>query len=98
MSENVDNNSRNLGHGVYYDKGRLHAMPFSINPTTKRLLVEIIPRSIGTMNVPNRMPIDQNSINVAGGLTNDSNKILTPLSVDLVGSPVAIPCLRIEVL
>lgn len=98
MSENIDNNSRNLGHGVYYDKGKLHAMPFSIDPMTKKLLIEIIPKTIGTVNVPHRMPIDENSVNVSGGLTNDSNKALTPLSVDLVGSPVAIPCLRIQVL
>lgn len=99
MSVNIDQNSRDVGKGVYYDKGSLFALPLSINPVNQKLLIEIIPvSSIGTKNVPSRMPIDASSANVSGGLTNDSNEILTPLSTDSVGSPVSIPCLRVDVL
>ena len=90
---NVDANSRGIGKGVYYHLGKLHAIPLTYDVATGALLIEVIPHTIGTLNVPHRMPIDQNSVNVSGGVTNDSNKTLTPLSVDLIQN---FPLLRIE--
>lgn len=90
----IDANSRGIGKGVQTDRENV-AIPLSINPANGKLRMEIVPRSIGLSNVPNRMPIDANSYNVAGALTNDSDKTLTPLSVDLI---LGTPCLRIEII
>ena len=89
----IDDNSRAVAKGVYFDKKALHALPLTFNPITGALIIEIIPHAIGTLNVPSRMPVDDNSWNVDGGLTNDLNKTLLPLSVDLIAG---FPLLRIE--
>jgi len=90
---NVDANSRGIGKGVYFHKGKLIPIPLTFDVATGALLIEVIPHTIGTINVPHRMPIDENSYNVNGGVTNDSNKTLTPISVDLIAG---FPLLRIE--
>ena len=89
----VDANSRGIGKGVYEHLGKLIAVPLSYDVVTGKLKIEIIPHTIGTINVPHRMPIDENSYNVNGGVTNDANQTLTPISVDLIQG---FPLLRIE--
>ena len=103
----IDNNSVSTGlatwtHLEYDQVSRTYTpmpqtKPISINPTKKALRIEIIPRTLTGSLVPNRMPIDDNSYNVSGGVTNDVNMTLTPLSVDLIGSPTVVPALRAEV-
>lgn len=92
---NVDQNSRDIGKGVYFHKGKLIPIPLTYDVATGALLIEVIPHTIGIIDVPHRMPIDQNSYNVNGGVTNDSDKILTPISVDLIEG---FPLLRVEIL
>ena len=66
--------------------------PIAITPDGK-LRIEIIPRTLSAGDLPNRMPIDANSYNVAGALTDDSNLTLTPLSVDVI---IDVPAVRID--
>lgn len=89
-----DQNSRKLGMGWCPFIG---VLPFSINPLNNKLKIEIIPRSIGTLNVrQGAVPIDANSREAGAGLTLDSNLTLTPLSTDSVGSPTPINLLRVD--
>lgn len=100
----IDNNSVSVGLGtwnrrVYNDlKHSYDTFPtpkaISINPSNKALRIEIIPRTLSGTQVPERMPIDNNSYSVAGALTNDANLTITPLSVDVI---IDIPALRADV-
>jgi len=88
----IDDNSRGVGRTVQTDNPT-NPISLAINPVTKKLRIEIVPRSLSAAIIPNRMPVDANSYNVAGTL--DEDGVLTPLSVDLVQDT---PLLRVEII
>lgn len=87
----IDENTRNTGGGII--QGTDLTLPFFVNPITGELLVEIHPSSAGTTIAPRNLNIDENHRNVAGAITNDANKSITPLTVNM---HIDLPCLRIE--
>jgi hypothetical protein len=89
----IDENTRNTGGGII--QGTRETLPFFINPSTGELLVEIIPTAVaGTIINRNILNIDENNRNVGGGVTDDANEDIIPLTtVDHVD----LPCLRIEI-
>lgn len=102
QTPNIDDNGNSVSLGIWdsriynpntkvYDVFPV-PIPFSINPVKKAIRIEIIPRTLPPANVPDRMPIDENSINAAGALTHDVNETLTPLSVDLIQGLPAVRC------
>ncbi len=64
------------------------------NAANFKLRIEILPRTLSAL-VPNvvNLPIDENSVAVAGAVTDDINETITPLTCDVEGG---IPFLRIE--
>lgn len=90
----IDSNSRNVGLGYVQGTNNM-VLPLAINPTTKELLIEVIPigSPLAPFNGLNRLKIDGNTKNVAGGVTDDSNQDITPLTVDLIAG---LPCVRVE--
>lgn len=88
----IDENSRNTGGGII--QGTRLTLPTFVNPNTGELLIEIIPTgSDGTITTHKNLPIDENSRNCAGAVTDDSNETLTPLTVV---TRIDLPCLRID--
>lgn len=88
----IDENTRNTGGGVI--QGTSFTLPTFVNPSTGELLVEIIPTgTVGTAITPRNLNIDENHRNVGGGLTDDANLFITPLTVAM---HLDLPCLRIE--
>lgn len=89
----TDQNSRQIGFGVEQDSENL--IPFLVDPSTKELLIEIIPVSspgtITTAHIEN----DENSRQVGAGVTDDSNEDIVPITVEIING---LPCLRIDVL
>lgn len=82
----------------YVHGSRNSILPLSCDPSTDRLLIEIVPVGALSGLVPNRMATDGNTRNTAGAVTNDLSESIAPLTVDLLGagtSPHA--ALRIEV-
>jgi hypothetical protein len=92
----IDKNGRNVGLGYVQGTNNM-VLPFAINPATNALLVEVIPigSPLATFNGLNRLKIDGNTRNVAGGVTDDSDQTITPLTVDLIAG---LPCLRVEII
>lgn len=90
----IDQNTKNVGLGLIH--GTDTVIPFTINPSTLELRVEIIPiNSGGTIIAPQNINIDENSRNIGAGITEDSNESITPLTVNEIAD---FPCLRIDVL
>lgn len=89
----IDENTRSTGGGII--QGTRDTLPFFINPSTGELLVEIIPTAVaGTIINRNILNIDENYRNVGGGVTDDANEDIIPLTVV---EHVDLPCLRIEI-
>ena len=103
MQPNIDASSRSVALGVWmnrvYDSSTKTwnyfpvPTPIAINPVTKKVKIEVIPKTLSAPIIPDRMPIDANSNHVAGALTDDSDETLTPLSIELVEY---IPALRVD--
>ena len=94
MQENlaIDENDRNIAGGII--QGTRLTLPCFIDPSSGRLLVEIIPvADAGSAISPRNLNIDENMRNVMGAVTDDSNEFITPLTVDMI---LDLPCLRIE--
>lgn len=89
----IDENTKNVGLGLV--QGTSIVLPLRIN-TSDELLVEIIPvgSPLGNLNASG-LKIDGNTKNVAGGVTDDLNQDITPLTVDEI---VGLPCVRVEVI
>lgn len=103
----IDSNSNGVTLGTWFDRRynpitRVYDVypvprPIYINPVKRAVRIEVIPRTLAATNVPNRMPIDENSQHVSGALTHDINQTLVPLSVDIIGSPTIVRALRTDV-
>lgn len=93
MEKYIDQNSRNVAIGLI--QGTELTLPIAINPSNE-LLIEIIPvgSPLSAFNASNIL-IDENSRQVAGAITDDSNETITPLTVDEI---VGLPCVRVEVI
>lgn len=94
----IDKNDRNTGGGIV--QGTDLTLPLFVNPSTGRLLVEIIPvASAGTAIAPRNLNIDGqngkqgNGRNVAGAVTDDANEFITPITCAM---HIDLPCVRIE--
>lgn len=91
----IDENTKNVGLAKAPDVYP-SVVPLSINPLTGELRVEVIPTgSDGTIISYENIPIDENTHQVAGAVTDDSNEDIVPLTVtDILG----VNCLRIDIL
>lgn len=88
----IDENNRNTLGGVI--QGTNLTLPCFINPSTGELLVEIhTVTSDGTAISPRNLAIDENTRNTLGGITDDSNKNIIPLTANM---HLDLPCLRID--
>ncbi len=90
----IDENTHQVGLGLV--QGSIDTKSFAIN-TSNELLIEIIPvADIGTLAfTPENIRLDENTRQIAAGVSNDSNQDIIPLTVDLV---IDLPCVRVEVL
>lgn len=90
---NIDKNTKNVGIG-YVQGTHNHTMPFAISDINE-LLIEIIPVAtpLDPVNA-SRMKIDENTKNISGGVTDDSDETIIPLTVDTI---VGLPCVRVEI-
>ena len=92
MENYIDGNSRNVGIGLI--TGTELTLPFSINDSTKELLIEVIP--VGAPLSPlvaSGIKIDGNGRQIAGAVTDDAFETITPVTVDEI---VGLPCVRVE--
>ena len=101
MAKTIDQNSRQVGLGFVQGTDTPSTvfannliLPFSIN-SSNELLIEVIPIAVplDPFAAPARMKIDQNSRQIGGAITDDSNKTITPVTVDLI---LTLPCVRVE--
>lgn len=92
----IDHNSRNVGLAYVQGTNNL-VLPIAINPVNKKIRIEVVPRSIPhtAFAAGSRMKIDENSKNVAGAVTDDTDQTITPLTVNLIQD---FPCLRVEII
>lgn len=95
----IDKNNRIVGTGyVQGTDSPKQVLPLSCDPSTGRLLIEIVPVGSLSALVPDHMATDGNTRNTAGAVTDDALESIAPLTVDLLGggsSPHA--ALRTEV-
>ena len=88
----IDENTKSVGLGYVQGTPDM-TLPFSIN-TSNELLIEVIPvGSPLSALAASRIHLDENTHQIAAGITNDSNEIITPLTVDVI---VDLPCVRVE--
>ncbi len=90
----IDQNTRNVGLG-YVQGTKDMVLPLRVNGANNKLRIEIVPKPLTGTGVARNLFIDGNTKNVGGAITNDSNEVITNLTVDEV---VAFPCLRIELI
>lgn len=91
----IDQNSRWVGLG-YVEGTKNMVLPFSINPTNNKLLIEIIPRADPMdplVAISENIRIDENTRQAAAAITDDSNKTITTLTTDSIAG---LPCIRVE--
>ena len=89
----IDQNTKNVGLGMVH--GTNTVLPLTVNDLDE-LRIEIIPinsggSSIGSQNIT----IDENTHQVAAGVTDDSNEDIVPLTVNEI---VGFPCVRADVI
>lgn len=91
----IDENTKNVGLGKSRARSQA-AVPLLVNPATGELLVEIIPiTDDGTIITRLNIPIDENTHQVSGAITDDSDQTITPLTVE---ETKGVTCLRVETL
>ena len=89
----IDHNTKNVGLGYVQGTNNM-VMPFAIS-SINELLIEVIP--IGVPLAPfnaSNLKIDENTKSVSGGVTDDANQTITPLTTDTI---VTLPCVRVEI-
>jgi len=89
-----DENTRQIGGGIIQKSGGM-ILPFRVNPVNNKLLIEIIPKTIGAGISPRNIPIDENTRQGGAGVSDDTNKFIIPLTYEEV---VDFPCLRVELI
>jgi hypothetical protein len=92
MSNYIDQNMRNVG--IAYIQGTDNmTIPLAISAINE-LLIEVIPipNPLSAFNASN-IKIDENTKNVAGAVTDDSNQTIIPLTTDSIAG---LPCVRVE--
>lgn len=89
----IDDNTKNVGLGMVH--GSTDIIPITINANTLELRVEIIPINSGGTIISSNIPIDENTHQISGAVTDDANETITPLTVNEIAG---IPCLRVDVL
>lgn len=96
MSSNhtIDENTKNVGLGYVQGTDNL-TMPFAISAINE-LLIEIIPvgAPLSAFNASN-IKIDENTKNVAAGVTDDASQTIIPLTTDTIAT---LPCVRVELI
>ena len=93
MENYIDANSRNTAFGLIH--GSQLTKEISMNDSTKRILIEVIPVAALTPLVASGIAIDANGRQIAGAVTDDANETITPLTVDEI---VGLPCIRVELI
>lgn len=90
----IGDNTREVGLGYVQGSNNV-VLPFEFDDTTKELLIEVIPvgSPLSALVADQKIFLDDNTHQIAAAVTNDSNEIITPLTVDEI---VGLPCLRIE--